>query len=85
MPTIVVPEPPFKTPMVDAKGIISSVWIGWVRQTFLRIGGNIALSNSDIETLLGADISDLQADVAQLQNDVAALQAVSEIDQGPVL
>jgi hypothetical protein len=85
MPTIVIPEMPRKAPVLDANGYISTAWAAWMYQVFLRLGGNIALSNEDIESIFGDDIAALQAGMSQLESDVSALQTAEEITQGPVL
>lgn len=59
-----IPPVPYKTPMLNASGFLTGPWSVWFRQIFNRVGGNIALSNADIEEQLTnheTDIQELQA------------------------
>lgn len=85
MTNITVPDIPFKEPMTDARGVITQRWAKWFLQMFERVGGNIALSNGDIEDVFQEQIEDLQADVEVLQDEVSDLVIQDELNQGPVL
>lgn len=36
-----VPPVPYKTPLTDRNGLLTVPWIGWFRQLFMRVGGNV--------------------------------------------
>lgn len=61
----IVPPLPYKTPMVDQRGIVSEPWSKWFRQLFQRIGGTEAPSNSELGEVL--DLSGINADIAALE------------------
>lgn len=60
----VVPPLPYKTPMVDSRGMLTEPWSKWFRQVFLRIGGTTALSNTELTENL--DTAAIEADIATL-------------------
>lgn len=82
---ITVPNPPYKTPVTDDRGLMAPSWVSWFREVFNRIGGNVALSNTELAGGSSESLGTLSAAVAALQNDVASLELNSDFDQGPVL
>lgn len=71
-----LPPAPYKTPVVDRTGVMSNAWIGWFREMFIRIGGNVAPSNDELGT--SADVTTLQNQVATLQTQVTVLEGLGQ-------
>lgn len=57
------PPPPYKTPYLDANGLISTEWQKWINEAYVRSGGKSALSNLQLEQL----IDELDARVTALE------------------
>lgn len=96
----IVPPVPFKAPVTDDNGLLSTAWAGFFRQLFNRIGGPTALSNLELAdeqstgiagalvsiTALQGSVSTLRSTVASQTTDLATLQSsVNDLGQGPVL
>ncbi len=64
----VVPPIPYKTPVTNNSGMITEPWSKWFRQVFQRIGGTVALSNTELTENL---------DLTDIENDIAALQTLT--------
>lgn len=78
-------DPPYNTPMVDEAGRLSGIWIAWFREMFRRLGGNNALSNTELESLQTVDLDDISDDVEQLGDEVTELQdRLALLELGPV-
>lgn len=78
----VVPPVPFKAEVVNENGYISPAWAGFIKQLYSRIGGPVALSNTDLTTYIGS-IPTLQASVTSLTSTVATLQSrIDDLSQG---
>lgn len=92
-----VADIPLKFAIVDNNGFASRAFRGWLLDVFNRIGGNSALSNIELESVISEQITD---DIAELQSDVLVLEAssttyasqilalqnnINELNQGPNL
>lgn len=62
-----VPPVPYKSPLSNKNGFISEVWAKWFRQVFHRIGGNIALTNIELEDTTSAEVTALDLRVDALE------------------
>ena len=95
-----VPNPPYNTPFVDKTGLVTQAWRGWIRETFLRIGGSVALTNEELADLPALELAALEVRVDSAESDISALQIlttsqgntiathtiqISDLSQGPVL
>jgi hypothetical protein len=89
----IIPAIPYKERVLDQNGYLSTAWIGWFRQLFLRVGGIEALSNTELENLPALDLAATNASVTALQTLAIAQGAlistlqgqVSDLNQGPTL
>lgn len=88
-----LPPVPYKSPLVDNSGFLTPPWATFFRQVFQRIGGPIALSNIELESLQLQEISGLEDEVDALQVTVSSqstqisnLQTLTnDLGQGPEL
>lgn len=91
-----VPPIPFKSPIANSNGFLNDSWAKWFRQIFARVGGNVALSNTELAEQRASDLSTLNSDISSLQTitsahdstltDVPSLaQAILDLEQGPNL
>jgi hypothetical protein len=71
---VTVPPPPYKAPFVDRSGSLSTAWQTWFRELFLRIGGTVAKSNVELETIQLEGLEEVQADIAILETSLSTLQ-----------
>ena len=73
---------PIRSPLVDARGIVTAPWLQWLRALYERIGGPIAPSNNDISGEMPEDvgIEELKA-VVYAMADAACLQPPAQIYQ----
>jgi peptidoglycan hydrolase CwlO-like protein len=71
---ITIPPPPYKSPFVDRSGSLAPSWQNWFRDLFLRIGGTIAKSNVELETIQLEGLEEVQADITALENSLSSLQ-----------
>jgi len=46
-----LPPPPYGAPLINDFGLLNPIWIGWVRDLFQRVGGNIADTNDELFTV----------------------------------
>ena len=70
-----LPPLPLKTPLTDKNGFLSPAWAGFFVELFNRVGGNIAPSNSEINT-----------STTTIQSQITALQTKdNDFGQGPNL
>ncbi len=58
-----LPEPPYKTPLVDENYLLSPAWQRWINEIYVRMGGKAALSNIQLESIT----DDLDARVTALE------------------
>lgn len=70
-----LPPVPFKAPLTDENGLLTTSWSGFFREIFNQVGGNPAASNST-----------LSSQTTTLKATVVTLQAlVDGLNQGPTL
>lgn len=85
-----LPPPPIKETVIAQNGRLTIPWTNWFINTFDRIGGSIAPSNSELGTQI-SDFLSLSSQVAALQttvnNHTAQIAALNGdgLGQGPVL
>lgn len=83
--SVTIPPVPYKSPIVSETGFLTPPWEKWFRELFMRIGGVVALSNTELETQLGG-ITDVETQVVAHDSSLDDLE--NEIDylkRGPVL
>lgn len=72
--TIIVPPPPYQSPVADKNGNVTPIWGKWLNQMYLRSGG----ANQPSTQNLVSDIQTLQSSVGALQvalaDETTALQ-----------
>jgi hypothetical protein len=98
--TVTVPPIPYKSPLLDARGFLTPAWSKWFEQMFLRAGGNIALTNVELENLQSQDLAVVEADISALETltashtssistintDINTIESsLNDLGQGPVL
>jgi len=44
-----LPPVPYQSPIMDRQGQLSPVWAAWFRQLFFRVGGHVALTNTELD------------------------------------
>ena len=71
---------PIRSPLVDARGIVTAPWLQWLRALYERIGGPIAPSNNDISGELPEDagIEELKAVVYAMADAAGQAPAVAD-------
>lgn len=80
-----VPPVPYKSPMINAEGFLTSPWDKWFRELFLRIGQSIAPSNLELSVQLG-DVPNLQSQLDDISDELSAIDDdVQRIAQGRAL
>lgn len=72
-----VPNPPYKSVFADSNGFLTPIWNQFFRQVFIRMGGSLALSNSQLGNNINQNLAPLQANIATLQGQVTSLQATA--------
>lgn len=81
-----VPPIPLQVQIVDDRNYLNPVWSRWFVQLYQRIGGSLALSNSELETIQTEGIDELEAQVTDLTNRVALLENSGlSFGVGPIL
>ena len=88
-----VPPPPYKSPVITPQGFLTDVWSKWFRQVFSRIGGSVALSNTQLEALPAASLATVNSRLSALEitsasntTRITTLESqVSALNQGPTL
>lgn len=82
-----VPTPPLKSKAINDDGYFTQAWVAFFSRAFLRMGGNVALTNIELADGQDSSISAIQNDITQLENDVEELQEVTGggLTQGPYL
>lgn len=81
-----LPNPPYKTPMIDQSGFLTPAWNKFIFQVFKRAGGNVALSNLELAGLTNTftdQIVLIQTDLTNIETALAT--ASNDFNQGPVL
>lgn len=74
---------PYKVPMTDRNGNITTTWANWFKDVFTRVGGLKALSNLELEGLPAQDLSELESDVDTLSSSVSTLSGkINDLNQG---
>lgn len=71
--------PPYQIPLTDRSGLISNIWNQWIRELYVRVGGTIAPSLSEISNerqILENQMADLQAEVTVLRNEVSQFSGI---------
>lgn len=80
-----VPPVPYKSPMINNEGFLTSPWDKWFREVFVRIGQNIAPSNTEISVQL-EDLPDIQSQIDVISAELSAIDDdVQRIAQGRAL
>lgn len=64
-----LPPLPVKTPMLDAKGMLTPAWYAFFRELYVRVG---QATGSSLTTV-ASQITALQADFTSSQTGIAAL------------
>lgn len=86
-----MPNIPYKAAVTDDNGLLNGPWVGFFKQLFLRVGGNIAPSISDLAsessvTALQSSITSLQSSISIINSNIATINAnINGLNQGPVL
>lgn len=63
---ISLPPVPHKVPMTDQSGHLNQAWSKWFRDMFVRIGGTVAPSNTELVSEV--DIAGINQDIQDLQD-----------------
>lgn len=66
--------PPEKEPMFRKDGQLSPVWSKWLRDLWVRVGQEIALTNVELENIGQQDYEEIRDDVDVLQSQMVAVQ-----------
>lgn len=74
MSTTVIQNPPYTVPFVDSKGMLTTAGINFIKQVYIRLGGSLAPTNSDITTIQNT-FTTTNTTLTSLQTDVNILQA----------
>lgn len=71
-----LPQPPYKTPLVDSKGYLTIPWAYFIRDLFERVGGLSALSNTELagSTPEDSSVTSLTTRVTSIEVDIKGLQ-----------
>jgi hypothetical protein len=82
-----LPNPPYKVAGVDRQGYFTPAWMAFFRQAFNRMGGSVALSNTELAGGVSTSIASINAQIVQLQDDVQSLQDLTGdgLSKGPNL
>ena len=74
----IVPPVPYKTPVLDQNGFLAEPWSKWFRQLAERVGGTVALSNTELagspSTLIGTQVTSLQTLTTTHTTQIANLE-----------
>lgn len=70
---VTVPNIPYKAKLLNDSGFLSQAWAGWFEEMAKRIGGPVALSNLELQTVRTSDIAALTLQLAALTSAVSAL------------
>lgn len=78
-----LPPVPYRAPMLDKGGLLTTAWQGFYRQLFTLLGSG---TSSSLPTIT-QDIETLETQVTAAQASIAALQAASggDFNQGRYL
>lgn len=85
-----LPPVPYKAPVLDQTGFLTSAWAGFFEQLFKRVGGNNApsideLASSTSLLSLKTSVTALQTSVSSLSASVATLQSnINDLNLEPV-
>lgn len=83
-----MPNIPYKVAVVDDDGFLSGPWVGFFKQLFLRVGGSIAPSLSDVAsassvTALQSAVTSIQTSISTIQANIVTIQSqINDIGQG---
>lgn len=73
-----VPPLPFKSPLIDNRGFITTPWEKFLRQLFIRAGGNVALTNLELEAQIDAGTNPLPQSTHPITGGQAATNLTDE-------
>lgn len=74
---ILVPPPPYSTPLTLQNGLLNPLWGKWINQLYQRVGGASSPNNAGIASA----IATLQSNVATLFGDVSTINAsISDLE-----
>lgn len=82
MSTTVIQHPPYTVPFVDSKGVLTPAGLNFIKQVYIRLGGSLAPTNSDI-TAVQNSFTTANTTLTSLQTDVNILQVeINGLDVG---
>lgn len=65
---------PPNSPIVDSKGEVTMPWRIWFTETYTRQGGNVATTNSDLQTQIdGIDVSSINSRLDGIDTEISTI------------
>jgi hypothetical protein len=84
-----ISKPPYRNEFVDDRRFLTTPWVNFFRDLFIRIGDISALSNTELaesSASLQTSVSSNTTSIATLTSTTAALAVqINDLLQGPVL